>query len=176
VINRPRPHPIFVTAPVVALVAGAVGVAPLQARTWQEIDALRDRLESSGVRVVQGDCPSARLQGLYHAGSDTIVICRVHRTPAQVWDTLAHEAAHRMQQCAGGPITRASHTQMMARTLQRHAPAELRTLQAYPPHQRHAELEARYTAKLSGTQVLQLFDRYCGRQNRPVLTLTPRTR
>jgi len=43
------------------------------------------------------------------------------------------------------------------------APAgELSTIGAYPRSQRLAELEARYTAKLSSEQVLHLFDCYCG--------------
>ncbi len=135
--------------------------APASATTWQAIDALRARLASAGVTVVQRNCPRRGLQGLYHSGNDTIVICRAHRTPAAVWNTLAHEATHRMQACAGGSITHRHHRQSMARTLASDSPNDLRSLQSYPRGQQLAELEARYTAQLPPEQVLQLFDRYC---------------
>lgn len=137
------------------------GVA--RARDWSAIDALRSRLEAGGARVVQDDCGRLpRVLGLYHQASDRIVICRVHQDPAAVWDTLAHEAAHRMQACKGGDLTRPALHKQMARTLGRHYPHELASLQAYPPRQRLAELEARYTAKLEPEQVFSLFERYCG--------------
>jgi hypothetical protein len=134
---------------------------PAVATTWQAIDALRARLASAGVTVVQRDCPRRGLQGLYHSGNDTIVICRAHRTPAAVWNTLAHEATHRMQACAGGSITHRHHHRAMAGTLASYSPDDLRSLQSYPRGQQLAELEARYTAQLPPEQVLRLFDRYC---------------
>lgn len=158
----------FVTATlgVVALVAGS----PVEARSWLAIDALRTRLSREGVRVVQRDCPQRGLQGLYHPHSDTLVVCRSHRNAAQVWDTLAHEATHRMQQCAGGSITRRDQHRVMFAALNRSHPAEIASLRAYPRAEQLAELEARYTAKLPPDQVLQLFDRYCGGQTRLFLS------
>ena len=133
------------------------------ARDWDAIDALRSRLEASGARVMQDDCSRLpQVLGLYHRPSDRIVICRVHDDPGAVWDTLAHEAAHRRQACQGGDLTRPALHRQMARTLGRHYPRELASLQAYPPRQRLAELEARYTAKLEPQQVFRLFKRYCG--------------
>lgn len=148
---------------VAAVLIAALGVtgSPAAATTWQAIDSLRARLASAGVTVVQRECSPRGLQGLYHSGSDTIVICRVHRTPAAVWNTLAHEVTHRMQACAGGSITHQQHHRAMARTLASYSPSDLRSLQAYPRGQQLAELEARYTAQLPPEQVLQLFDRYC---------------
>ena len=139
----------------------AVTCSSAAATTWQAIDALRARLATSGVTVVQRSCSQPGLQGLYHAGKDTIVICRSHRTPAAVWNTLAHEATHRMQACAGGSITHRHHHRAMARTLASYSPNDLHSLQSYPRGQQLAELEARYTAQLPPEQVLQLFDRYC---------------
>ena len=113
--------------------------------------------------MVQRDCDSLpRVQGLYHRPSDQIVICRVHQNPAAVWDTLAHEAAHRMQACYGRSLTRPALHRQMARTLARRYPHELASLQLYPASRRLSELEARYTAKLDPDQVLNLFQRYCG--------------
>jgi len=145
-----------------------------QLASWPDIDNQRVRLEASGARVVQRDCGSRGLQGLYHQPSATIVICRVHRDPQAVWNTLAHEATHRMQACAGGPITRSSHHPAMARTLAAWAPEELRSLMAYPPGQQVAELEARYTARLAPAKVLMLFQRYCGGAAVPPPSLSQR--
>ena len=144
-------------------------LAPLTATTvraasWEAIDVLRNRLTQAGVTVVQRDCSRRGLQGLYHPRSDTLVICRSHRSPAQVWDTLAHEATHRMQRCAGGPISNRRHHRAMYSALARSHPAEVRSIRVYPRQQQLAELEARYTAKLSPRDVLQLFERYCGAQ------------
>lgn len=143
-----------------------LGVLPAHATSWEAIDALRGRLTRAGVRVVQQDCSRRGLQGLYHPRSDTLVVCRSHQTPAQVWDTLAHEATHRMQTCAGGPITDQRHHRSMAAALMRNHPSEFRSMRAYPRNQQLSELEARYTAKLPPQQVLRLFDRYCGSQIR----------
>jgi len=136
--------------------------APVRAATWADIDSLRGLLSATGARVIQRDCNQPGLQGLYHNSSGTIVICRVHRDPAAVWNTLAHEATHRMQACAGGAITHPSHHPAMARALATHAPDEWRSLRAYPRDQQIGELEARYTARLSPDQVPRLFRRYCG--------------
>ncbi|WP_255477384.1 hypothetical protein [Synechococcus sp. BIOS-U3-1] len=130
--------------------------------SWEAIDVLRNKLLQAGVRVVQKDCSQRGLQGLYHPSSDTLVVCRSHRSPDQVWDTLAHEATHRMQRCAGGPISNQKHHRAMYSALARSHPAEVRSIRVYPRQQQLAELEARYTAKLPPRDVLQLFDRYCG--------------
>ncbi len=145
-----------------ALLLWAVPPAHASDPTWQAIDRLRQQLSRSGVRVLQRDCGERGLQGLYHHGSDTIVVCRVHRDPAAVWNTLAHEATHRMQACRGGPLTDPRHHRAMAAALASRAPADLHSLRLYPARERLSELEARYTAQLPPEQVLQLFERYCG--------------
>ena len=131
-----------------------------QAGSWSDVDALRERLELNGVRVTQGDCQRG-LQGAYDSRRNYLIVCRSHRTPRQVWNTLAHEAAHRMQDCAGGMISRPEHLQSMVRTLAKYSPQDIASLRAYPRSQHNIEIEARYTAKLPPHQVLQLFDRYC---------------
>jgi hypothetical protein len=140
---------------------------------WAAIDRLRALLASHGLEVVQRDCDRHGLQGLYHRPSATIVVCRVHRTPAAVWNTLAHEATHHMQACRGGPITRPAHHRAMARALGRHAPDDLRSLRLYPAREQVIELEARYTAQLPPDQVIQLFRRYCGSRRGGTITSRP---
>ena len=115
--------------------------------SWEAIYVLRNKLLQAGVRVVQKDCSQRGLQGLYHPSSDTLVVCRSHRSPDQVWDTLAHEATHRMQRCAGGPISNQKHHRAMYSALARSHPAEVRSIRVYPRQHQLAELEARFTAK-----------------------------
>ena len=144
--------------PVLLLLAAA----PVHAQSWAAVDALRTKLTSHGVRVIQGDCLTRGLQGAYHPKNDTLIVCRTHRNAAQVWNTLAHEATHRMQSCAGGLITLPNQHRMMSRVLRRETPNEWKLIRAYPRSQLLAELEARYTAKLPANDVMKLFDRYCG--------------
>ena len=82
--------------------AAGLGLTPSESKAsrWSDVDALRLRLERNGVRVTQGDCKRG-LQGAYDSRRNYLIVCRAHRTPGQVWNTLAHEAAHRMQDCAG---------------------------------------------------------------------------
>ena len=146
----------------VAVGSACVGLSTSEASAtrWSDVDALRLRLENNGVRVTQGDCKRG-LQGAYDSRRNFLIVCRAHRTPAQVWNTLAHEAAHRMQDCAGGLISRPEHLQAMVNTLSRYSPQDIASLRAYPRSQHRIEIEARYTAKLPPQQVMQLFDRYC---------------
>ena len=137
-------------------------VAPFHAQSWAAVDALRNKLTSHGVRVIQRNCSTRGLQGSYHPKNDTFFVCRTHRNAAQVWNTLAHEATHRMQSCAGGLITLPSQHRMMSRVLRRETPHEWKLIRAYPRSQHLAELEARYTAKFPAKDVMKLFDRYCG--------------
>ena len=160
------PHLWRCSVPALLGVVALATSSSVEAQSWLAIDALRTRLSQEGVRVVQRDCPQRGLQGLYLRRSETLVGCRSHRSPAQVCDTLAHEATHRMQQCAGGAITKRDQHQAMVVALNRSHPAEIASLRAYPRAEQLAELEARYTAKLPPDQVLHLFDRYCGGQTR----------
>ena len=144
------------------IAAAGLGLTPSESKAsrWSDVDALRLRLERNGVRVTQGDCKRG-LQGAYDSRRNYLIVCRAHRTPGQVWNTLAHEAAHRMQDCAGGLISRPEHVQAMVNTLSRYSPQDIASLRAYPRSQHRIEIEARYTAKLPPQQVMQLFDRYC---------------
>jgi len=150
--------------------SGAAELRSPHQASWADIDTLRSLLVANGARVTQSDCNQPGLQGLYHDNSGTIVICRVHRDPTAVWNTLAHEATHRMQACAGGTITNPANHQAMAQALATYAPDEWRSLRSYPRSDQLSELEARYTARLPPEQVPRLFRRYCG--GRPPSTLT----
>ena len=159
----PQPQPQHLLPLLVLLSSLALPLCPAaQATSWQSVNDLRAALQRVGVRVVQQDCPQKGLQGLYDRARDTIVVCRTHSTAAGVWNTLAHEATHRMQACAGGSIVRRGQGQQMANTLAKYSPNDLRALRHYPSNQHQAEVEARYTAQLPPEQVINLLHRYCG--------------
>ena len=164
---------LLLTAPVPASLVQA-GTAPGRRQaSWADIDNLRSLLMASGTKVLQQDCNHGGLQGAYHDRSDTIVICRVHRDPEAVWNTLAHEATHRMQACAGGSITDPRHHQAMARALATYEPQEWRSIAIYPREQQLSELEARYTARLPPEQVPRLLRRYCNGSGPSTLSRQP---
>ncbi|WP_198015138.1 hypothetical protein [Synechococcus sp. CC9616] len=160
------------TCLLLTVAAAGLGLTPSESKAsrWSDVDALRLRLERNGVRVTQGDCKRG-LQGAYDSRRNYLIVCRAHRTPGQVWNTLAHEAAHRMQDCAGGLISRPEHVQAMVNTLSRYSPQDIASLRAYPRSQHRIEIEARYTAKLPPQQVMQLFDRYCSGPQRQGFTI-----
>ena len=164
---------LVLLAPVPAALAQVASPPGRRTPSWSDIDTLRALLMAHGTRVVQQDCNQRGLQGLYHDGSDTIVICRVHRDPQAVWNTLAHEATHRMQACAGGSITDPRHHGAMARALATYEPEEWRSIAIYPREQQLSELEARYTARLAPEQVPRLFRRYCDGSGPSTLTRQP---
>lgn len=164
---------LLITAGAPSCFAQTVASSPRQAPTWADIDNLRTLLMAHGTKVVQQDCNQRGLQGLYHDGSDTIVICRVHRSPTAVWNTLAHEATHRMQACAGGSITDPRRHAAMAQALATYEPEEWRSIALYPRQQQLSELEARYTARLAPEQVPRLLRRYCGGSGPSTLTQQP---
>lgn len=152
----------FFATPMVLSILLVATAGSVRAESWAAIDALRQKLTSHGVKVEQRDCSIRGLQGAYHPQNDVLIVCRSHQNAAEVWNTLAHEATHRMQRCAGGLITLPAHHFMMSNVLRREAPQEWRSIRAYPRSQHLSELEARYTAKLPAQDVLNLFDRYCG--------------
>ena len=164
---------LLLTAPVPAGLAQVVSAIGRRPPSWADIDSLRSLLMAHGTKVVQQDCNQSGLQGLYHGRSDTIVICRVHRDPQAVWNTLAHEATHRMQACAGGSITDPRHHQAMARALASYEPQEWRSIAIYPREQQLSELEARYTARLPPEQVPRLLRRYCNGSGPSTLSRQP---
>jgi hypothetical protein len=164
---------LLLMAPVPAGLAEAVTGPGKRPPSWADIDNLRNLLTAHGTKVLQQDCNQRGLQGLYHNSSDTIVICRVHRDPQAVWNTLAHEATHRMQACAGGSITDPRQHQAMARALATYEPQEWRSIAIYPREQQLSELEARYTARLAPEQVPRLFRRYCSGSGPSTLSRQP---
>lgn len=164
---------VTLTSAIPAGLAQTVGTPGRRAPSWADIDNLRGLLMAHGTKVVQQDCNQRGLQGLYHDGSDTIVICRVHRSPTAVWNTLAHEATHRMQACAGGSITDPRRHAAMAQALATYEPEEWRSIALYPRQQQLSELEARYTARLAPEQVPRLLRRYCGGSGPSTLTQQP---
>ena len=157
ILKRCVLRPGWLLAPCVLALLSA---GPASARSWDAIDALRDRLTRAGVRVVQQDCSRRGLQGLI-----------THAVTA-LWCVVPTERQHRCGTrwpmrppiaCSDAPAVRSpiSHHRAMYAALSRSHPDEVRSMRGYPRQQQLAELEARYTAKLPPKEVFRLFDRYC---------------
>ena len=79
--------------------------APVDAQTWEAVDALRNKLTPHCVRVIQHHYSTHGLQRAYHPKNDTLIVCSTHRNAAKVWSALVQKATHRMQRCSCGSIT-----------------------------------------------------------------------
>ena len=142
------------------------GGLPAQANTMSDMETLLKTLSALGTTVKAGNCGRKNLYGFYVPKGDQMVICAdsiADKDPAIVWDTLAHEATHKMQACIGGYLMPSTHVGAMLRQLQAIFPETLKDLEAYPSHQMRFELEARWMELQTPDTVLQLLVAACHR-------------
>ena len=79
---------------------------PLRASSWDEIGSYLRLIQKTGVEaLVANDCPQGLL-GAFHEGRQALLMCgnNLPDDPAYIWVVLAHESAHVMQFCKGGPL------------------------------------------------------------------------
>ena len=142
------------------------GGLPAQANTMSDMETLLKALSALGTTVKAGNCGRKNLYGFYVPKGDQLVICAdsiADKDPGIVWDTLAHEATHKMQACIGGYLMPSTHVGAMLRQLQAIFPETLKDLEAYPSHQMRFELEARWMELQTPDTVLQLLVAACHR-------------
>lgn len=150
--------------------AGVAGLSLLggyqaQAATWTDIDMLASALMQVGTKVsVVRQCNRKGLYGFYEPRADKIVLCMNninHKDPDAVWDTLAHEATHKMQACRDGFALPDSLASRMYRDLGSLKPASIKDLQAYPSTQARYEVEARWMELQQPHVVVKLLKLAC---------------
>jgi len=142
------------------------GGLPAQANTMTDMETLLKTLSALGTTIKAGNCGRSNLYGFYVPKGDQLVICAdsiADKDPAVVWDTLAHEATHKMQACIGGYLMPSTHVGAMLRQLQAIFPETLKDLEAYPSQQMRYELEARWMELQTPATVLQLLVAACRR-------------
>jgi len=137
---------------------------PVQATTWERIAQFLNVIQATGVEaLVANDCP-AGLLGAFHDRRQLILLCgnNLPDDPAPVWVVLAHEAAHVMQSCNGGPLLPPALLSSGMRVARQRQPDAFQDLNLYQSELHHVEAEARLVQALPPDQVLALFHTHCG--------------
>jgi hypothetical protein len=141
-----------------------VGAGPeVRAETWDRIGSFAATLRRAGTStLVARDCPSSLL-GAFHSQRNALLICanNLPNDPVEIWGVLAHEAAHVMQHCRGGPLLVDGQLERAIARVQARSPQILKELKLYHRSQYRDEVEARLVQTLPADQVEALFARFC---------------
>ena len=154
----------FFLSLLVIISAGAVSIAPGRAASWDRIGNYIRLMRRAGVEsLVARDCPEGLL-GAFHEGRKVLLMCgnNLPDDPAYVWVVLAHESAHVMQFCRGGPLMPAQLLNQAMDQARHDRPDIFKELQLYHASQHQVEAEARLVQSLPPSEVEALFYRHCG--------------
>ena len=153
---------------VVLSLLALVGIAPVggavQAATWDRIGGYIRLMRRVGVKsLVAKDCPEGLL-GAFHEGRKVLLMCgnNLPNDPAYVWVVLAHESAHVMQYCKGGPLMPAALLSEAMDQARLRSPDAFHELRLYHSSVHQVEAEARLVQALPPAEVEALFHRHCG--------------
>jgi len=141
-----------------------VTATPLQASSWDQIGRYLGLLRQIDVKaLVAKDCPQGLL-GAFHQSRRSLLLCgnNLPNDPEVVWVVLAHESAHVMQFCKGGPLLPPGLFSQSLDRARRKDPEMFQELQLYHSSQHQVEAEARLVQMLPPVQVEALFWRHCG--------------
>ena len=141
-----------------------VTATPLQRSSWDQIGRYLGLLRQLDVKaLVAKDCPQGLL-GAFHQSRRSLLLCgnNLPNDPEVVWVVLAHESAHVMQFCKGGPLMPPGLFSQSLDRARRKDPEMFQELQLYHSSQHQVEAEARLVQMLPPVQVEALFWRHCG--------------
>ena len=142
---------------------------PLRASSWDQIGSYLKLIQKTGVEaLVANDCPEGLL-GAFHQGRQALLMCgnNLPDDPGYVWVVLAHESAHVMQFCKGGPLMPAAVLGAGMDQTRQSAPWAFQELNFYHSSQHHVEAEARLVQALPPDQVEHLFRQHCAERLKP---------
>ena len=151
-----------IAALVLALVA-PVFPGSSRADTWDRIGSYAALIRQAGTHtLVAKDCPSALL-GAFHAPRNALLICanNIEDDPRQVWVVLAHESAHVMQHCHGGPLLPDHQVGKALARIEAQSRTTFQELRLYHQSQRRDEIEARLVQGMPPNEVEALFRSFC---------------
>ena len=143
---------------------GVVIATPLQASSLDQIGRYLSLLRQIDVNaLVAKDCPLGLL-GAFHQSRRSLLLCgnNLPNDPEAVWVVLAHESAHVMQFCNGGPLMPPGLFSQSLDQARRTDPEMFQELQLYHSSQHQLEAEARLVQMLPPVQVEAMFWRHCG--------------
>ena len=97
-------------------------------------------------------------------GRKVLLMCgnNLPNDPAYVWVVLAHESAHVMQYCKGGPLMPAALLSEAMDQARLRSPDAFHELRLYHSSVHQVEVEARLVQALPPAEVEALFHRHCG--------------
>ncbi|WP_115019884.1 hypothetical protein [Synechococcus sp. UW140] len=145
------------------LAIGAGSGLSVRAETWDRIGRFAATLRKAGTStLVARDCPNTLL-GAFHSERNALLICanNLPNDPAEIWEVLAHEAAHVMQHCRGGPLLVEGQMDDAIARVRSRSPRLFKELSLYHSSQHRDEVEARLVQTLPPDQVEALFQRFC---------------
>ena len=134
-----------------------------RADTWDRIGSYAALIRRAGTHtLVAKDCPSALL-GAFHAPRNALLICanNIQDDPRQVWVVLAHESAHVMQHCHGGPLLADHQVGNALARIEAQSKTTFQELRLYHQSQRRDEIEARLVQGMPPDEVEALFRSFC---------------
>ena len=134
-----------------------------KAETWDRIGSYAALIRRAGTHtLVAKDCPSALL-GAFHAPRNALLLCanNMEDDPRQVWVVLAHESAHVMQHCHGGPLLADHQVGNALARIEAQSRSTFQELRLYHQSQRRDEIEARLVQGMPPDEVEALFRSFC---------------
>ncbi|QNI55432.1 putative conserved secreted protein [Synechococcus sp. BIOS-E4-1] len=134
-----------------------------KAETWDRIGSYAALIRRAGTHtLVAKDCPSALL-GAFHAPRNALLLCanNIEDDPRQVWVVLAHESAHVMQHCHGGPLLADHQVGNALARIEAQSTTTFQELRLYHQSQRRDEIEARLVQGMPPDEVEALFRSFC---------------
>ena len=138
-------------------------VGTSKAETWDRVGSYAALIRRAGTNThVAKDCPSALL-GAFHAPRNALLICanNIEDDPRQVWVVLAHESAHVMQHCHGGPLLADHQVGNALERIESQSRTTFQELRLYHQSQRRDEIEARLVQGMPPDEVEALFRSFC---------------
>ena len=147
----------------VGVILGLGAGLEVRAETWDRIGSFAATLRRAGTStLVARDCPSSLL-GAFHSQRNALLICanNLPNDPVEIWGVLAHEAAHVMQHCRGGPLLVDGQMDRAIARVKASSPRLFKELNLYHRSQHRDEVEARLVQTLPADQVEALFAKFC---------------
>lgn len=150
----------------------AIFAASSKADSEKDLDELIGLVKQTGTKVLTSSNCEAKISGFYlppnkEGAGDRLVFCTNNidlKDTSAVWEVLAHEVAHVMQACNGGPIWKDIYHPRLLRGLKEQAPHYADILSQYKGEDKLMELEAFDMELKTAREVKELFVDICMQQ------------
>jgi hypothetical protein len=154
------------------LAGHAIFSASSKADSEKDLEELIGLVKQTGTKVLTSSNCEARISGFYlppnkEGTGDRLVFCTNNidlKDTSALWEVLAHEVAHVMQACAGGPIWKDIYHPRLLRGLKGQAPHYAEILNQYKGEDKLLELEAFDMELKTAREVKELFVNLCMQQ------------